>query len=208
MLEIFHHHHPHNKRPSLNPKRKQSLYPALLVLNLGFMDNWNIIHVQYLSLSFIECQQCYSYRNYKRWKANWGSFVTQSPWNTYFQRVVVGFATQCFLSYHTCHIDWLAELKLAALLHSYLVFKTTDDSYDLFYSTDIISKSTYSTVDILFGEKWVFFFVFFFWWLTSIKKSFIKCYHLGWEFMPMRWIIIGNACLFSIFPFNKRNSCS
>lgn len=73
-------------------------------------------------------------------------FLESSSWICYCH-------TQCFLSYHTCQIDWLAELKLAALLHSYLVFKTAD-SYDLFYSSYVISKSTYGTVDILFGEKW------------------------------------------------------
>lgn len=56
MLQIFHHHHPHNKKPSLSPEMKQSLYQALLILNFGFMDNLNIIHMQSLSLSFIECQ--------------------------------------------------------------------------------------------------------------------------------------------------------
>lgn len=78
-------------------------------------------------------------------EAGRGSVLAQPPWNTYFQRIVADVSTRCMapgpsVTAHPCLTDRLAELKLAALNHSYLVFNMVYSS-GYFKRRDVISKS-------------------------------------------------------------------
>lgn len=92
----------------------------------GSFKHLNIIRIQCLSLSFIECQQCYRVLGILK-----GGKQAEDHFEPKLRGALIS-REQSWIWVHIawpsafCHTqtDWWAELKLAALSHSYLVFKT------------------------------------------------------------------------------------